>query len=428
MKIVLKPLKMNKVNIFRSISSLHNSLQNIAFFTKLVVNPQVHCNNNLLIIKKTNMTNKLRLLGTIALAGTLMTTSCKKDASPAEDLSYEEVLKSGGEFESFSNYKILTNNSTSSIPVDSGNFVCNNATWHVLQGFDDFPLYNPNVNVVYPGSLLQGGSLNQGTPDIVAVMRGPGTVSIDLVNGSNAVYVNLPEVKKSYITQALNDIIDSNNEVMPARFNMTHTEIKTQEELALELKVDVDAAPAEVGANFELSNEAGTNHYLVSLKQTFFTMSYDIPYTYDEFFDPSVTPMDLAKYVGPNNPACYVSDVTYGRVFHLLIESTSSVFKIKAAVNASVTGVPVEGEIDVNYLSSLENLSVKVISLGGGVTPTFSAISATTLNSLTTQLGKSSDIQAGVPLSYVVRTVYNNKLVKNKVDMEYTISDCALVP
>lgn len=419
---------MNKVNIFRSISSLQNSLQNIAFFSKLVVNPQVYCGNNLLIIKKTNMTNKLRLLGTIALAGTLMTTSCKKDASPAEDLTYEEVLKSGGEFESFSNYKILTNNSTSSIPVDSGNWVCNNSTWHVLQGYEDYPLYNPNVNVVYPGSLLQGGSLDDGTPEIIAVMRGPGTVSIDLVNGSNAVYVNLPEVKKSYITQALNDIIDSNNEVMPARFNMTHKEIKSKEELALELKVDVDIAPVTVGAEFEFSNESEANHYLVSLKQTFFTMSYDIPYTYDEFFDPSVTPMDLAKYVGPNNPACYVSDVTYGRVFHLLIESTSSIAKIKAAVNLSFSNAPVSGEIDANYLSSLDSLSVKVLALGGSITPTFSAISASTLSSLTTQLGKSADIQAGVPLSYVVRTVYNNKLVKNKIDMEYTISDCALIP
>jgi len=354
--------------------------------------------------------------------------SCKKDNSLNDEVSYEQVLKSGGEFEPFSNYKILTNNSISSVPVDSGSWVCNNATWHVLQGYDDFPLYNPNVNVIYPGSLLQGASLNNGTPEIIAVRRGAGTVSIDLVNGSNSVYVNLPEIKKSYITQALNDIIDNNNEVMPSRFNLTHEEIKSKEELALKLGLDVEIYGATVGVDFDVTNESDANHYLVILKQTFFTMSYDIPYTYDDFFHSSVKPMDLAKYVGRDNPACYISDVTYGRVFYLLIESTSSIFKIKAAVNATFVGAPVEGDIDVNYLSSLDSLSVKVLALGGSITPTFSAISSTTLSSLATQLGKSSEIQAGVPLSYVVRTVYNNKLVKNKIDMEYTITDCQLVP
>lgn len=374
------------------------------------------------------MTKQLRFIGALAVAGILVMSSCKKDASPAEDVSFEEVLKSGGEFETFENYKILTNTSTSSIPVDSGNWNCTSSTWSVLQGNPDFPIYDPNVSVVYPGSLLQGASLNNATPDVVAVRRGPGTVSIDLVNGSNAVYVNLPEVKKSYITQALNDIVYENNEVLPSRFTFSHEQIKSQEELALALNVDVDIAPVTVGAQFEFSNESNMNHYLVTLKQSFFTMSYDIPYTYDDFFDPSVTPMDLAKYVNPGNPACYVSDVTYGRVFYLLIESSSSIMKIKAAINLSFSNAPVSGSTEVNYLSSLDSLSVKVLALGGTITPTFTAINASSLSTLTTQLGKSADIKAGVPLSYVVRTVYNNKLVKNKINLEYTINDCALVP
>lgn len=375
------------------------------------------------------MIQQLRFIGALAIAGTLLTaTSCKKDASPAENVSYEEVLKSGGDFENFSNYKILTNTSTSSIPVDSGSWNCTSNTYSVQQGNADFPIFDPNVSVVYPGSLLQGASLDNATPDVIAVKRGPGTVSIDLVNGSNFVYVNLPEVKKSYITQALNDIVNDNNEVLPARFSFAHEEVKTKEELALALNLNVDIAPVTVGAQFEFSNESELNHYLVTLKQSFFTMSYDIPSTYDEFFDPSVTPMDLAKYVGPNNPACYVSDVTYGRVFHLLIESSSSIEKIKAAVNLSFSNAPVSGDIEANYLSSLDSLSVKVMAIGGTITPTFSAISASSLSTLTAKLGQSTDIQAGVPISYVVRTVYNNKLVKNKINLEYSYTSCQLVP
>lgn len=372
---------------------------------------------------------QFRFTGILVVAAAVLTlNSCKKDISPGEDVSFEAVLAEGGEFSAFNNHKILSNVNTTSVPVDSGTWNCTNTTWSVLQGNQDFPLYDPNVSVVYPGSLLQGASLNQATPDVVAVKRGSGTVSIDIINGSNYVYVNVNEVKKSLITQALNDIINDNNEVMPARFTFQHEQIKTKEELALSLGLNVEIVPVTVAANLSFSNAANTNHYLVVLKQSFYTMSYDIPSSYDDFFDPSVVPMDLAKYVGPGNPACYVSDVTYGRVFYLLIESTSSATEISAAINVSFSNAPVSGEIEANYLSQLENLSVKVVALGGSTASTFSAISASQLSSLTTQLAKSADLRAGVPLSYVVRTVYSNKLVKNKLDTEYTINDCALVP
>lgn len=354
--------------------------------------------------------------------------SCKKDGLVDENVSYEDVLKSGGEFADFTNHKNLINVTTSSVPVDSGNWNCTNSTWNVLQGNSDYPLYDPNVSVVYPGSLLQGASLNNATPDVVAVKRGGGTVSIDIINGSGAVFVNVNEVKKSTITQALNNIINSNNKVMPARFTFNHELVKTKEELSLALGLNVEIAPVTVVANLSFSNESSANHYLVQLRQTFFTMSYDIPYSYANFFDTSVKPIDLAKYVYANNPACYVSDVTYGRVFYLLIESTSSKAEITAAINVSFDGVPVSGNIDANYLSSLDNLSIKVVALGGTTSSMFSAINSSTLNSLTTLLGQSSDLKTGVPLSYVVRTVYNNKLVKNKLDIEYTINDCQLVP
>lgn len=366
-------------------------------------------------------------IGLLVIASAVTTlNSCKKDLSPEETVSYDEVLKSGGEFTPFNNLKILTNITTSSVPVDSGSWNCTNSTWSVVQGNLDFPLYDPNVSVVYPGSLLQGASLNTSTPDVIAVKRGGGIVSIDIINGSGAVAVSLNEIKKSSITQALNDIIYENNKIMPARFTFQHEVVKTQEELALSLGLSVDAWGVSVASNIGFSNTANTNHYIVALKQSFYTMSFDIPTNYADLFGPKVKPMDLAKYVSPGNPACYVSDVTYGRVYYLLIESTSSLNSMSTAITASYSSV--SGTVNASYLSSLENLNVKVMALGGETTSTFSSIEASDLTTLTDMLGQSADIQTGVPLSYVVRTVYSNKLVKNKLDLEYTINDCQLVP
>lgn len=372
------------------------------------------------------MKKNYHLIGALAIASIVMMSSCKKDISPDQEVSYEEVLASGGEFDEFQNHKILTNTTTSAVTVDSGSWVCTHNTWDVVQGNLSFPIYDPNVSVVYPGSLLQGASLDKATPDIVAVRRGGGTVSIDLVNGSYSVAVPIAEIKKSAVSQALNDIMANNNEVMPARFTLKHDVVKTQEQLALGLGLNVDVWGVTAAGNLSFSNNDDVNHYLVSLNQTFYTMSFDIPYNYNDLFHPTVKPMDLAKYVGRDNPACYISDVTYGRVFYMLIESTSDVAQISAAVSGSYSGD--SASFNANYLSSLENLSVKVMSLGGDVVSTFSTIEASELTTLTSMLGQSANIKTGVPLSYVVRTVYNNKLVKNKIDLEYTISDCGLVP
>ncbi len=375
------------------------------------------------------MKQNFYFIGFLAIVGAVTTlNSCKKDL-PSEEtqmVSYEEVLKSGGEFQPFANQRNLINVTTSSVPVDSGSWNCTNSTWNVVQGNLDFPLYDPNVSVVYPGSLLQGASLNSSTPEVVAVARGGGIVSIDIINGSGSVAVPLTEIRKSSVTQALNDIIYENNKVMPARFTLQHEAVKTQDELALSLGLSLDAWGVSIASNLGFSTGSGLNHYLVALRQSFYTMSFDIPTNYNELFAPTVKPMDLAKYVGPNNPACYVSDVTYGRVFYLLIESKSSLDSMSSAISASYSTY--SGTVNASYLNSLVDLNVKVMALGGETVNTFTSIDASELTSLTYLLGQSANIQTGVPLSYVVRTVYNNKLVKNKLDVEYTINDCQLVP
>lgn len=372
------------------------------------------------------MKKNYHFIGILAVAGMFMMTSCRKDINPDAEVSYDEIIASGGEFADFGNYKTLTNTNTSSVTVDSGTWNCSYNTWSVQQGNLNFPIYDPNVSVVYPGSLLQGASLNSATPDVVAVRRGGGTVSIDLVNGSFSVAVPIAEIKKSTVAQALNDIMANNNEVMPARFTLSNELVRSTEELALGLGLNLDIYIVSAAGNLSFSNKANTTSYLVALRQSFYTMSFDIPYNYNELFHKTVKPMDLAKYVGPNNPACYVSDVTYGRVFYLLIESSSTATEIEAAIAGSYNGD--SASFNASYLSSLENLNVKVMSLGGEVQATFSTIDTHDLPTLTNMLAQGADIKTGVPISYVVRTVYNNKLVKNKINLEYTLSDCQLVP
>jgi len=156
-------------------------------------------------------------------------------------------------------------------------------------------------------------------------------------------------------------------------------------------------------------------------------MSYDIPTSLDKVFDETVTPQDLAKYVAPDNPATYISDVTYGRIYMLLIETTSSETEMDAAVNASFNAVGSGGgvEAEVNYLASLQSLKIKLFAFGGESTSTLLTIgNAGDLGALTELLAEGTDIRTGKPISYVVRSVYNNQIVKVGLNTEYDVTNC----
>ena len=90
-------------------------------------------------------------------------------------------------------------------------------------------------------------------------------------------------------------------------------------------------------------------------------MAFQLPTSKEELFDPSVTPEQLGQYVGPGNPAAFISSVTYGRKFYLLIESTSSSVDIDASINASFGAAVAQGSlgVDAKYISDLESVRVK---------------------------------------------------------------------
>ena len=88
------------------------------------------------------MKTKLTLAALIFSLTTLM--SCKKDALvEQESESFEEVLRKGGSFEPVVNKKQMLLTQTTSLPMDSGNWVCNTYEYDILQGEPDFPLYDP---------------------------------------------------------------------------------------------------------------------------------------------------------------------------------------------------------------------------------------------------------------------------------------------
>jgi len=358
--------------------------------------------------------------------------SCSKDEESAPK-TFDSVIKSGGDFDPATNSEDVVDETTSSEIIDGEEWNCTTTTYNALApggGNKGFPLFNPNASVIYPGSLLQGKSLKKSTPDVISVNRAGGTISYDLVNGNLTSGFTVDEVAKSSIQDAMNQIIASSPPDLPANFTFNYSQVQSEQALALQLGIDYESAFVDISSDFGFSSGSSYNRILVELNQSFYTMSFDIPTSMADLFAPDVTPDDLAKYVQPGNPATYISDVTYGRIYYMLIESSSSYTEMEASISASFNGVVNSANVDIsgNTFSSLDNLKIKVMAFGGEATTSLLTVGVTDLSDLVELLAESTTISTGVPISYVVRSVYSNQIVSVQLATEYDVTNCEPAP
>lgn len=376
---------------------------------------------------------------------TLLLLSCSKDGGDENpnpnpepeqkdlEAEFSKVVVDAGEFEEPETSEELVEETETNEVIEGEVWNCTTKTYDALRGGgtgrDGFPLFNPNASVIYPGSLLQGKSLKKATPDVIAVERAGGTISYNLNNGNLASSFTVDKVAKSSIQDAMNNIIASSPPDLPANFSFSYSQVQSREAFALSMGVDFENAFAEVSADFDFSTEREYNRILVELKQNFYTMSFDIPTSLKGLFAESVTPDDLARYVQPGNPATYISDVSYGRIYYMLVESTSSYTEMNAAVEAEFQAVVGSAgvEIDASYLNELSEVKIKVMAFGGESESTLRTIGGN-LSELVNLLAESSTISTGLPLSYVVRSVNTNQIVGVQLATQYDVTECTPAP
>ncbi len=367
----------------------------------------------------------------IIFALPLLLWHCKKevDTSVTPD-TFEGVIASGGGFSPVVKSETIIDSSSTEKTEGGQRWRCTTKTIEAKAGSGGsggFPMFNPNANVIYPGSLLQGASLRKATPDVIAVDRAGGTISYDIVDGNPQSSFTVDEVSKGSITDAMNNIISQSTGVVPANFSFNYTSIQSRKEFALEVEADYENAFLELEGYLQLNTSKAYSSYLVRLDQSYYTMSFNIPTNRGQLFAPSVTPQDLALYVKEGNPATYVSDVTYGRIYYMLIESTSSSFDLEAGISGSFSGIASSGggSVDASYLSTLDNLKIQVFAYGGEASSTLrTVVDASSLDSLVNKLAAAGSIGSAKPISYVVRSVYNNQIVSVQLANKYDVTNC----
>ncbi len=381
--------------------------------------------------RKDIIKNSRNIAALLALTLTLL-TGCSGD-NPADPggsnntQGFDAVISSGGEFTPVtpSNDTLSVDSSLQEV-VGGEDFFCTTVRVSATEAPGDFPLFDPNADLIFPGNLLQGATLEAATPSPIPVKRGPGTIVMTLNNGADSVSRFVNEISLSSVFNAQNQIISENPGAIPARFAFTFEQVNSREQLALALDVSFSNLATSVSAQLAFSSDREYNRFMVKLDQSFFTMAYQLPTTKEEIFAPEVTPERLSQFISDGNPAAFISSVTYGRKFYLLIESTSSKLDMEASINASFGAAVAQGSIGASakYVSTLSNIRIKAYALGGEAGAALGAIT-TDFESLKTFLAQGATLNTGLPLSYVVRSLSRpDKIVKVKVATEYDLQNC----
>lgn len=303
-------------------------------------------------------------------------------------------------------------------------YLCTETIYDQAIAPSDYPIFDPNAEVIWPGSLVQGNSISSPTPERIPLARGSGGIVIDLLNGSKGVQKKINEVSISKIFEAANEIIAQNTGIVPARFDFSAIRIRKNSELSIRMKANASFLGIGVGSSFAFDENEEYNRFIVEVKQSFYTLIFERPAEIFQFFSSNVDTSDFLKFMGPGNPPAYISSITYGRIFYLLVESTDESSMIEASINAGFLGFGVNG--NTKEVKNLSDLNIKCFAIGGDANQAIAAIKKSNSN-IATFLSEGEFLKVGKPLSYTIRSLATDKVLKNGVATTYSIKNCAIV-
>lgn len=288
--------------------------------------------------------------------------------------------------------------------------------------FDTQVLLNPGTDVIYPGSVILGHTIDDGS--YVEVTRGikrPVTISYDLTGVKNS--NGNPGKVSGTIVPALDGFRNLHNEITNQQipnqstiYSYEQTEIKDESEFDLKFSAGAGfkspAVTVSVKAGFNFNKGNKKNKFMIKFMQTFYTVDVSQgagTFLYEDF--------DLADFKGFR--PVYVSSIAYGRLAYLTIESEKSWTNINANLNILVD-TAAYGTYDASFDASVkflkENTTLNITVIGADTVATGVEAFVDFLKN-----GGFSSTNPGKIISYKLRFVDDNTIANTIFNGEYTM-------
>lgn len=305
---------------------------------------------------------------------------------------------------------------------------------------EDFAILDPWPSVLWPGCLIQGKSIRgKNVPTVIPLIskRQPGRINLQIVSGAKSVgddgeglwYEEVPEMRESNVIQAQNSLIRRWQESgVPASTSYTMEVVNSAEEAIIATGLDINKSWGKVHAFFGTGFDKRKNHVLVKLYQRFYTLSYEDPDGgFKGVFKPTIQQSDLEPYTGPGNPICYISSVSYGRVYYLLFETTASASALRGELSTTFSSITAGATVQTG--KAMSESRVKMIQRGGdALSGLEAAMDAKKVVDFIREGAKPSPTNVGTPISFTVKHLYDAQPVRMSNTLTYSYDKVTFVP
>jgi len=335
-------------------------------------------------------------------------------------------------------------------------WVCQNSERELKKNFDGFLAPGMTSGVLWPGALIQGATLIDGTPAPITLPRSPISISIDLAVPDPSRQVEAPtSATVQDAVASLQRDADSrlgDIDVVPARVDFAMSEANSTFQFMMDLGVyakgSVPAAmlglevpgKVSVGVSQEVGLEGSFQRHTIAVKllQPMYTISFADEEMREpvDFLDPSVTDAQVRQaedrgVIGPDNLPTYVKSVTYGRMLTYTMTSTfaAEASELQSATQAAFDLFKVGSASGGSSLTArqqliLSNSEVRVIAFGGSQESALEAIRTGQLDKFFTAVPATQ----AVPIGYRVNYLKNSRVATLGLGTKYTQSQCTAVP
>lgn len=292
------------------------------------------------------------------------------------------------------------------------------------------------VDIIWPGNIIDLASAQRNSPIEVAALqpyRASGRISLAVVNGQTDLVEEVSSFDKSSVYEALNSLIKKNKGGLPADLTFSSHSVRSESEMAYFMGVTRD----EYNQNYRSSFSGvrwGENTYkmLVQLRQVFFTVVFDDPSpSASRLFRGGLT-VDKFKALNMGGaPLGYISSVSYGRSFVMLIEEKRRSYRDEADMKMAVEAYNPQRKATSPSAMPSPEVNIFVRQIGGKTLPVEDILlkSPDKLLAFLAEHARFGPDNIGYPIAYRLKALGDMKPVyyKNEVKDKYEFVDYELV-
>jgi len=317
--------------------------------------------------------------------------------------------------------------------------VCTRTSYNLENNFEEIAILRPTADVIWPGSLVEANqSLLDGLPEPARFDRSPVKIRVDLPGIGENGTKTIERPDQANVQTAIDEALEWWNAnayeegyVNASSSSNRITTSYSSTQASMDVGLNVAWATGDVQSQFNYETSAERRVVMSTYKQAFYTVTFvqESGAQPEDVFGPDVTLGDVQSAFGSDAPPAYVASVTYGRIIMFRMETSSSYTsaEVEAAFRYAA-GSQVDGDMETRYEEILERSTVEVITLGGNAAVASEAVTARSAGDLepiiTGENAVYSRSNPGVPISYAVKYLKDDRLAKLGYTTEYTATEC----